>query len=273
MGSQRAIGRDDRPAIREHADVAAAEREHRLDREAHPGPELGAAVAGPVVRDLRLLVHVAADPVADEVPDDAVAVRLRDVLDRSPDVGDVVAGQRGGDAGHHAEAGGIHQLPDRGLDLADDERPGAVAVPAVDDRADIDRDELASLDRAVAGDPMDHFFVDGDACRSGKGSRAASVAAAAEIALERRDPARRADVALGEAVELGGRDTRLQLRLDEGEDFGDDPPGPAHPVDLVGSPDHAWSPARARDTAAISDALTASIGWRPSMTWSRPRLR
>src|SRR5215813_3072220 len=58
MGRECAVGRIHRPAVLLHVHVAAAEREHRLDGEAHAGLQLRAAGPGPVVRDLWLLVHV-----------------------------------------------------------------------------------------------------------------------------------------------------------------------------------------------------------------------
>src|SRR4029078_8955774 len=58
MGGQRAVDRRDRPAVRAHRDLAAAEREHRLDREADAGGQLHAPDAGPVVWDMRLLLHL-----------------------------------------------------------------------------------------------------------------------------------------------------------------------------------------------------------------------
>src|SRR5262245_4150410 len=74
VGRERAVARHDRPALGLDLDLVAAERQHRLDREADPGLELQPAGSGPVVRDLRLLVHLGPDPMADELADDAVAV-------------------------------------------------------------------------------------------------------------------------------------------------------------------------------------------------------
>src|SRR4029453_15939375 len=72
MGRQRAVTGHDGPAVGLHLDLVAAECEHRLDRQADPRLELHPADAGPVVGDLRLLVHLGADSVADELSDDAV---------------------------------------------------------------------------------------------------------------------------------------------------------------------------------------------------------
>src|SRR5262249_1205950 len=56
MGCERAVARDDRPAVGLDLDLVTAQRQHRFDREADPRLELHAADAGPVVGHLRLLV-------------------------------------------------------------------------------------------------------------------------------------------------------------------------------------------------------------------------
>ena len=71
---------------------AAADVDHRLDRDDEALLELVAAGSGrPVVRDLRLLVHGGADAVADVLPHDREAARLRDPLHRGADVAEAVA--------------------------------------------------------------------------------------------------------------------------------------------------------------------------------------
>src|SRR2546430_4535027 len=65
--------------------------EHRLDGEDHPLPQLDSAPPLAVVVDLRVLVHVAADAMSDEVADDVEAARLRVLLHRRADVAEVAA--------------------------------------------------------------------------------------------------------------------------------------------------------------------------------------
>ena len=171
----------------------------------------------------------------------------------------------------------VDELVDLGAGAAHDERPGRVAVPAVDDRADVDRHDLAVADHPVAGDAVDDLAVDRDAGARREGRRAPPVAAAAEVALERRDRPGRADMVLGEAVELAGRDARAELLLHEGEDLGDDPPGAAHLVDLPArlAGDHVSlarerrrrsrpGPRRGRPTRRRSAAVRRRSGARPS---------
>ena len=129
-----------------------------------------------------------------------------------------------GDAGHHR---GTRSCPrDRstsGRRGADEERPGAVAVPALVDGPGVDRHDLAVADHPLAGDAVDDLVVERDA-EAGR---------IAVVALERRHGAVAADVPLGDPVEMAGGDAGLQLRLDEREHLGDDPAGTAHLVDLL----------------------------------------
>ena len=160
-----AVGRRDRPAVRADPRLVAAEREHRLDGEAQAGLEPAAAAAGAVVRDLRLLVHLGADAVADVGAHDAVAARDADVLDRRSDVLERVARHRRGDAREHRRAGVVDELPRPRPGVPDDPGPRGVAVPAVDDGARVDRDELALADAPRVGDAVDDLVVDRDAER------------------------------------------------------------------------------------------------------------
>jgi len=75
-GGRQAVGGHDRPAIGERLDVVGAEVDHRLDRQSHAWPDPLARAAASEVRDLRLLVHGPADPVADQVANDAESARL-----------------------------------------------------------------------------------------------------------------------------------------------------------------------------------------------------
>ena len=77
VGRHRAVGGDDRPVVRLDPGVVAAQGEHRLDGQAQAGLELAAGAAGAVVGDLRLLVHLGPDAVADELADDARGRRAR----------------------------------------------------------------------------------------------------------------------------------------------------------------------------------------------------
>ena len=136
--------RRDGPVVREDVGSMVAEREHRLDREAQAGLELAPAATGAVVGDLRFLVHLGADAVADELADDAEAVaawRHPRRPPRCPRCGCLARPRRCRPC--MAARGRLDQrLRTSGGGSPTIERPGRVAVPAVDDRAGVDRDDL-----------------------------------------------------------------------------------------------------------------------------------
>ena len=156
--------RRDGPAVGLDVDVAAAEREHRLDREADARAELRAAAtrcgssgpAGPGASRCRSRGRRTAGRCRSRAG-------LADVLDRRRDVADACAGLRRADAGHHRQPRRVHELARLVGHLADHERAGAVAVPAVEDRADVDGHERAVADRPLARDAVDDLGVDRDA--------------------------------------------------------------------------------------------------------------
>ena len=83
--------RVDGPAVVAHADLGAAGVDHRLDRQHHALLQLGALAGLAEVRDLRVLVHLAPDPVADQRADHREVVQLDPGLDRVRDVAEAVA--------------------------------------------------------------------------------------------------------------------------------------------------------------------------------------
>src|SRR5215208_2584476 len=101
VGGQRAVLGVDRPAIVAHPHVMATRGRHRLDGEHHALLEQLALAGRAVVGDLRVLVHVAADPVADQRAHYREAVLLHVLLDSVADVAEAVAG--------HALLGGLEQ--------------------------------------------------------------------------------------------------------------------------------------------------------------------
>src|SRR5205823_1314338 len=78
VGREAPVGGDDRPAVVEQERSGGADVDHGLHREHVPHLELDALPRGSVVRDLGLLVHGRADPVADVLPDDRVPGGLSD---------------------------------------------------------------------------------------------------------------------------------------------------------------------------------------------------
>ncbi len=228
-----AVGGDDRPLVLEHPSVGRAQRDHRLDcqREALDQPLTTAGTA--VVQQVRGLVHGRADAVATVVVDDPVgavgtAVAADLPLDSVADVGEPAAElrrrqprpQRG-----LAHAGELQRL---GRHLADRHGDGRIAMPAVEDRSAVDRQQIAVAKYARAGDAMDDLVVHGGADAALK-ARLAHVTAVIE---ERRDGALSADRAFRDLVEIlrgHPRDNRLAELVQRA---GNHQPRLAHQQDL-----------------------------------------
>src|SRR5437588_8816163 len=205
MGCQRAVLRRDRPLVVVKVDLGPARGDHRLDRKRHAGLQERPPTGLAEVRDLRLLVVRAADAVADERADDRETRALDDLLDGVRDVTDPVAGPRLLDAGSKGFLSHLEQAGGLGIDLADAESERAVRDEPGKRDADVDRDEVALLDPVAARDAVDDHRVRRDARPPRK----------AAVALRRRDAAVLADELLRDAVELIGRDARLNLLAEE----------------------------------------------------------
>src|SRR6185437_11345782 len=162
-----------------------AHHDHRLDREGEPGLQGEAATATPEVRNVRLLMHRRPDAVPAVLLDDAVAALGPHVrLDGVPDVSEVAAGDAGRDPPPHRLFTDVEHGLDRRIDGANASGERGVAVPAVDDRAAIDRDDVAVAQHmATIRDAVDNLVVDRRANRSGIRDLAAGATA---IALEVR---------------------------------------------------------------------------------------
>src|SRR5205085_1762786 len=97
-----AVGGHDGPAVGEEADLGRAQVDHRLDRDGHTRAEAEARAADAHVRDVWVRMHLSAYAMAAEVA-------------------------------HHAAAGGLRELHDRGADVAEprtfaDDRDARVAA-------------------------------------------------------------------------------------------------------------------------------------------------
>ena len=143
VGCERLVDRGDRPFVGVDVDVGLAGRDHRLDRERHALLKQRPTARRPVVRDLRVLVIGAADPVPDEAAYDREACLLDHDLDRVGDVGQPVADVGLLDPGPERLPADVKQPLSLSRDLADGERDGAVGDEAVERDAEIDGDQIA----------------------------------------------------------------------------------------------------------------------------------
>lgn len=88
MGRQASVGGDGRPAVLQHPHLEGTGVDHRLDGDHHTADQSGASAGLAIVRDLRLLVQMLTNTVADEVTDDSAAERFGIGLHGMPDIRD-----------------------------------------------------------------------------------------------------------------------------------------------------------------------------------------
>ena len=113
-------------------------------------------------------MNSAADAVAAEFADDVEAAAADFALDGAADVFGAIAGASGGEGLAEGAFGAVGEFAGfflRGRDLDAD---GGVGVVAVFYGGEVELDEIAGLDDAMAGDAVDDFVVDADADVAGE---------------------------------------------------------------------------------------------------------
>ena len=108
-----------------------------------------------------------------KIADDGVAAGLGMALDGVGDVAEAVAGLRLLEAEHEALVGDVDQLARLEADVADQKHAAGVAMPAIDDRRDVDVDDVAVLQLPVLRNAMADDMID-------RGAAALGIAAIAE---------------------------------------------------------------------------------------------
>ena len=108
-------------------------------------------------------VEGAADAVATEIAHHAVAVAFHIALNRPTDIAQRVARFHGGDATHQRFMGDIDQVAAFGAWRAGAIHPAGVAMPAIEDDGDIDVEDIAILQHAIARNAVTDDMVDRDA--------------------------------------------------------------------------------------------------------------
>ena len=159
---QTAVRRDHGPAVVKNADFVVSGVDHRLHGNRHVLLQTRAVAGLAVVRDLGRLVQAGADTMADILAHERIAIALGILLNGVADVGDAVADAGKLDALEKALARDADQAQGLIRALAARERARAVAVEAAVAGADVDADDIALMQDAVAGDAMDDLVIDGD---------------------------------------------------------------------------------------------------------------
>lgn len=187
-----------------------------------------------------------------------------EVLDRGAHVAHPLCGRQGGDAGPQGLAGDAHELlvgPRAGL--PHDVGAGRIGMPAVDDQAAVDRDDVALLERDVIGDAVHDDVVDADAERRG----------VSLVAQEVRDGALVPDHLVGERVQLVRGDARPDALREHLVDTMQQQAAAPHHEDLLGSLQlHPFrQQAHRAPSASCRAAVTSSMEAMPSTRRTRPR--
>ena len=147
------------------------------------------------------------------------------------DVADELAGRQRGDPVPHGGLGDVGEPLVLGVGGAHDHGAGRVGVPAVEDRAAVDREDVPVLQDAVAGDAVDDLLIDRGADRGGEAVVAQEVGGGAGV-LEHRGE--HGVEVLGGLAGGGGRDGGVQGAAE-------DEPGLVHGAHLgVGLVFDAW---------------------------------
>ena len=248
-----------------------------------PGRTSGPGSGDAVVEDRRRLVHLAADAVPDILAQDAVAavrgIGLDVVLHGGADLADVRRGGERGDAGPERPLGHIREPLPLGDDvgtggIGQHDRERRVAVPALVLRAGVDREDVARLEHAIAGDPVHDLLVD---------RRADRVAVAAHH-LEVRLRTSGGDDSGCRGIQFRRRHPRRDQRARRIECGGGDQPGLDHRPQLGGrlvdrtAQGHDVRPrprgSRPRpSSAAMTRSVISSSEPTPSISSTMPRSR
>src|SRR5215210_783535 len=261
VGREGAVGRVDRPPVPlAQADVVVAERDHGLDSEGHAWPQTRPRTRVTVVRDLGVLVHLASDPVGDQVPDDPVTTRLGEHLYRLSHVPKPLAGTHLLGRRRETLPGDPQESYDLIRHLADRDGGRRVGYEALVADADVEGDYVAALEAVGAG----YTVYDHGVRRGTDGSRKPLVS------LELGLTSQVVDELLGEAVELprrhAGSDVLLE-HLQAGRGY-----APAFPhrleLRLTLADDQASS---SRPTASRMSSVTFGISCSASTVTRRSR--
>src|SRR5438309_3054262 len=224
IGAEASVVGDDCPSVLEDVNLGVACIYHRLDGEhiarldqiPRPGPA--------VVGDLGRLVHIPSDSVADILTHHRVPLGLDVRLYRMPDVTDVMAWLRCGDAVVERGARHIDEPAHPICRLTARHRQAAVGPPPVENEAAVQRDEVAVAQDTFARDSVHHLVVDGHTQRVRK----------VVIADEAGDASVVTDERVRFTVEIERGDPRANRGRDVRQARAEDAPRRPHLLDLIG---------------------------------------
>ncbi len=175
------------------------------------------------MHDIRLVVEQPAKAVPAEIAHHAHVLGFDIRLDGGADIAGGLARGDGGNAAHHRLVGDFDQALGAARDFAHRIHAARIAVPAIEDQRDVDIDDVAFLQRLLAGNAVADDMVD-------RGAGGLAIAAIHHRRGNRPMVEREFEHKLVEA--LGG-DAWLYLGNKHVEAFGDQPAGLAHMLESL----------------------------------------
>lgn len=162
------------------------------------------------VRDTRFLMKIAADSVPLEFANHLKALIPSKTVDGSANIDDSAKRLDGTDADPHRIERNLHESLGIWRDLADQKRFGRIAVPPIDDRGEIDVDDVSLAQDVVIRDSVANNLVDAGANRVW----------VAVVTQTGRRMAVLNRVVVSELVDLSCRDAGPDMRSQVVHDFG-----------------------------------------------------
>jgi len=168
MRGEAAVGCADGPAVAVERDAARTSGDDGLDSDDETFGEQVARERVGEIGDAGLFVNGTADTVATEFADDVEAAAPDFALDGAADVLRAVPGAGSGKRLAESALGAVREFTGFFLHGRNLDGDGGVGVIAVFDRGEIELDEIAGLNDAIARDAVNDFVVDTDADVAGE---------------------------------------------------------------------------------------------------------
>src|SRR5690625_4667606 len=192
MCGEAGIGGRGGPAVVQYADPGAVHRHHGFYRQYQTRPEPGPRARASEIGYLRWLVHLTADAVTDELPDDPEACCLDDVLNGRGNITKAVADHALFEAGPEGSLGCADQLTGGTGNLTGRVSHRLIGDVTPVDGREVDRQSISFREHLRARNTVHHIFVHGSVQRPGE----------APVALESRASASGEYSILSDGIEL-----------------------------------------------------------------------
>lgn len=174
--------------------------------------------------DIGFAVEVLTESVATEIADDGESLRFDIGLDGVAEIAEARSGSNGLDTAIHGFIGGIDESFSLVGDRPDGVHTAAIAVPSIDDEGNVDIDDIALDEFAIAGDAVTDDVINGGADSLWK-------AAIIEGSGERLVIAGEGE---GEVIELSGGNSGMDVFDKHIEGFGGETASASHRGEGVG---------------------------------------